>query len=67
MSNLLTADELAQLLSVPTSWVRESTRSGAIPCIHLGRYRRYRETDVLTWLEACSTPGRPITIRRTAR
>jgi excisionase family DNA binding protein len=62
--NLLTANEVATLLTVPVSWVRESTRSGAIPCIHLGRYRRYRETDVLAWLEACSTPGRPINLRR---
>ena len=64
MNHLLTADELADLLSVPKSWVRESTRSGAIPHVCLGRYRRYDETKVLAWLEACSTPGRHITIRR---
>jgi excisionase family DNA binding protein len=38
---LLTANEVAALLSVPVSWVRESTRSGAIPVVQLGRYRRY--------------------------
>jgi excisionase family DNA binding protein len=61
---LLTAAEVAELLSVPTSWVRESTRSGAIPVVELGRYRRYREAAVLAWLELCSRPGRPVALRR---
>ena len=63
---LLTADEVATMLSVPVSWVRESTRSGAIPVIELGRYRRYREADVLAWMESCSKPGRAIAPRRRA-
>ena len=60
---LLTADEVAELLAVPVSWVRESTRSGAMPCVALGRYRRYRLADVEAWLGACSKPGRPIALR----
>ena len=61
---LLTASDVAELLSVPVSWVRESTRSGAIPCVELGRYRRYRLADVEAWLELCSRPGRPVALRR---
>lgn len=61
---LLTADEVAELLAVPVSWVRESTRSGAMPHIELGRYRRYQLADVKAWLEQCSKPGRPIRSRR---
>ena len=38
---LLTADEVASMLAVPVSWVRESTRSGAIPVVELGRDQRY--------------------------
>jgi excisionase family DNA binding protein len=60
---LLTADDVSVLLNVPVSWVRESTRSGAMPVVELGRYRRYREADVLAWLDACSRPGRPIVLR----
>jgi excisionase family DNA binding protein len=60
---LLTADEVAELLSVPVSWVRESTQSGAIPVVELGRDRRYRRDEVLAWLEACSRPGRPVALR----
>jgi excisionase family DNA binding protein len=57
---LLTAAEVADLLAVPVSWVRESTRSGAIPHVELGRYKRYRLADVEKWLSSCSRPGRPI-------
>ncbi len=60
---LLTADEVAELLAVPVSWVRESTRSGAMPHVELGRYRRYRREDVDAWLESCSRPGRPVALR----
>jgi excisionase family DNA binding protein len=60
---LLTAEEVAELLAVPVSWVSESTRSGAMPCIELGRYRRYRREAVERWLEECSKPGRPIALR----
>lgn len=48
---LLTAVEVAKLLAVPETWVRDHTRSGEIPCVPLGRYRRYRESDVLAWLD----------------
>ena len=60
---LLNAEEVAKLLNVPVSWVRESTRSGAMPVVELGRYRRYRWEDVEAWLESCSRPGRPVRLR----
>ena len=44
---LLDADEVAALLSVPTSWVRQETRAGRMPCLELGRYRRYDRGAVL--------------------
>jgi hypothetical protein len=46
--------------------VRESTRSGAMPHVELGRYRRYRREDVERWLEECSRPGRPVMLSRVA-
>jgi excisionase family DNA binding protein len=61
---LLTAENVAELLAVPVSWIREATRSGAMPVVELGRYRRYRKADVEAWLESCSKPGRAIQIRR---
>ena len=50
--------------AVPVSWVRESARSGAIPCVRLGRYVRFDLADVERWIEECKQPGRPIRLRR---
>lgn len=63
-SRLLDAREVAERLHVPVSWVRESTRSGAIPHVTLGRYKRYVLADVEAWLEECKKPGRTIALRR---
>ena len=61
---LLTAEEVAELLAVPVSWVRESSRSGAIPCVRLGRYVRFERESVLSWLEECKQPGRSVALRK---
>ena len=47
---LLTAQEVADLLAVPLSWVREATRDGRLPHLKLGRYRRYQRAAVEAWL-----------------
>ena len=48
---LLIAREVAELLAVPESWVREATRDGRLPHLRLGRYRRYRREEIEAWLE----------------
>ena len=54
---LLTAEELAERLRVPASWVREQTRSRALegdplPHLRLGRYVRFRwgSQELEAWL-----------------
>lgn len=47
---LLTALEVAERLAVPERWVREATRSGVMPHVPLGRYRRYDWGDVAAWV-----------------
>ena len=47
---LLTAKQVADLLAVPESWVREATREGRIPHLRLGRYRRYQPAAIDAWL-----------------
>jgi excisionase family DNA binding protein len=47
---LLTAAEVAELLAVPESWVREHTRRRSLPSIQLGRYVRYQRDAVLGWV-----------------
>jgi excisionase family DNA binding protein len=61
---LVDADAVAEHLGVPRSWVLESARSGAIPCVRLGRYVRFDLDDVEAWLASCKTGGRPVTFRK---
>jgi excisionase family DNA binding protein len=53
----LVAAEVAELLSVKESWVREHTRNGDIPHKQLGRYLRYDRAEVLEWLGRQSAGG----------
>jgi excisionase family DNA binding protein len=47
---LLTAEQVAERLSVPESWVRQETRAGRMTCLALGRYKRYDWEAVAAWL-----------------
>ncbi len=59
---LLTAGEVAELLAVPVSWVREATRAGRLPHVCLGRYRRYEADAIDAWLT--EQRGGPALVRR---
>jgi excisionase family DNA binding protein len=51
---LLTVEEVAELLRVPLSWVYGRTRMRSvdrIPGFRLGKYWRFREVEVLAWLD----------------
>ena len=48
---LLDASEVAELLNVPQRWVYEAARTGGLPVIKLGRYRRFKRSSVLAWLD----------------
>lgn len=48
---LLTVDELAEALRVPKSWIYSRTRTNSIPCVRVGKYARFRLSDVLADLE----------------
>ena len=61
-NTLLTVEEVATLLRVPLSWVYDRTRKrGAerIPGFRLGKYWRFREADVLGWIERQRAGGHP--------
>lgn len=48
----VTVEEVAELLGVKRSWVYEKSAAGLIPCIKIGRYNRYRVSDVIEALTA---------------
>jgi excisionase family DNA binding protein len=49
-AQLITADEVADLLAVPKTWVYAETRAGRLPHVRLGRYRRYRADEIDAWI-----------------
>ena len=52
--NLLSVNELAESLNVPKSWLYSRTREtgpGSIPRLRVGKYVRFRLSDVMEWLE----------------
>ena len=55
--NLLTAGELAARLGVPESWVRTEERAGRIPSVRLGKYVRFKLSDVERTLAERSRQG----------
>lgn len=64
---LLIAKEVAERLSLPESWVREATRDGRLPHLQLGRYRRYRWTEIEAWLDSqAQAPTRLASRRKTS-
>lgn len=53
---ILTAEQLAERLALPESWLREGTRSRStdvIPHLRFGRYVRFRwnSPELNSWLE----------------
>jgi excisionase family DNA binding protein len=58
---LLTVEDVAELLRVPVSWVYERTRLRGVdrlPGFRLGKYWRFREAEVISWLERQRAGGR---------
>lgn len=47
---LLDAQQAAVLLNVKVSWIREATRTGALPCIKVGRQVRWTRPMLEQWL-----------------
>jgi excisionase family DNA binding protein len=54
-SHLLTVHEVATMLQVPVSWVYGRMRKRSVerlPGYRLGKYWRFREAEVLAWIES---------------
>jgi excisionase family DNA binding protein len=49
---LLTPDQLCQLLQVKKSWLYDQVESGKFPCLRLGKQLRFRREDVIRYLES---------------
>ena len=47
---LLTTIQIAQMLAVHRSWVDMRVREGTIPFVRVGRYPRFRWSEVSRWI-----------------
>ena len=47
--SLLTAEQAAELLAVPKTWVLAEARADRCPHIRLGRYVRFDADELLAW------------------
>jgi excisionase family DNA binding protein len=53
---LLTADDVADVLAVPRSFVYSLARRGELPTVRVGdRYVRFRAEALDRWIETCET------------
>ena len=48
---LLLVDEVAEMLRCPRRHVQELAKAGILPAVHLGTRIRFREDQVLRWIE----------------
>jgi excisionase family DNA binding protein len=56
---LVDAAAIADLLSVPKSWVLEQARQGHVPHRKLGRYVRFDSDEVRAWADTLGQGGGP--------
>lgn len=53
---LLTPEELSDLLKVKLSWIYDQVEAGRLPALHLNRRLRFRAADVASFLDqACAS------------
>ena len=57
LSELLTADQVAQLLQMKRTTIEDYARRGLLPSIKLGRHRRFVRSDVEAVLERLRNGG----------
>ncbi len=58
-NDILTPEQLAQMLSVSRGWVTSKTRRSCVnplPHMRIGKYIRFDRVAVLNWLESTTVP-----------
>lgn len=58
MNKLMNPHEMADYLGVKVSTIYQWTHIGFIPHMKLGRFVRFKESDVLKWLDSKNNRGR---------
>ena len=48
---LLDPRQAATFLNVPRSWVYSAAEKGTLPSFRIGKYRRFKKSELAEWLE----------------
>jgi excisionase family DNA binding protein len=62
-SEILTPEECAVLLRVQPSFIYEKCRRRSrdpLPCHRIGRYLRFRRSEVLAWFDRTAVPAKKV-------
>lgn len=63
LQEILTPDEAAALLRVQPSFIYERVRrrsKNPIPCHRIGKYLRFRRSEIEAWFDGCAAPGKKV-------
>ena len=60
MQKLLTPQDVADWFQIKISTVYQWTHQGFIPHVKMGKFVRFRASEVLAWLEKRSVKGRMV-------
>ena len=57
--NLLTVDQVAEILQVSRAWVRDhvTRKQPRLPAIKIGRFNRFRPEDIRRFIERHARPA----------
>ena len=61
--HLIGVPELAARLGVPRSWVYSQTAAGILPAVRIGKYVKFRPTEIDRWIEQRRTGSAPAPVR----
>lgn len=65
---LLTAQDLADWLNRPVSWVHDMVQQRRLPFLRVGRHLRFKRSDIENYLTECQVPATgPLPIGRGTR
>lgn len=50
LCELLTIEQVAELLQVKVSWIYDQVQDGSMPSVKIGGHRRFRPAEIDAWI-----------------
>ena len=58
MEKLLDAKEMSEAYRLPVSWIYSKAQAGMLPHYRIGKYVRFRSSEIEAWLDRNHSSGR---------